>query len=59
MVGQNLVYDQTRTRFGGNVGLGVDFPRRYGPSYFIEASYHRVFGPQRMDFVPIEVGMRF
>lgn len=58
-VGDNLVYDETRTRLGWNVGLGVDFPSRTGLSYFIESSYHRISGPQGMNFVPIEVGIRF
>ena len=57
--GDSVVYDEDRARFGWNGGLGVDLPSRFGRNYFIETSYHRISGPQPMDFVPIEIGKRF
>lgn len=57
--GENLVYDDSRTRFGWNVGFGVEFPRYFSGAWFIEASYHRLTGSQPMSYVPIEIGIRF
>lgn len=57
--GDNLVYDDSRTRFGWNAGIGIEFPRYFGGAYFIEASYHRLTGPQPIEYVPIEFGIRF
>lgn len=57
--GDNVVYDDSRTRFGWNVGLGLEFPTYFGPTYFVEASYHRLSGPQPVEYVPIEIGIRF
>jgi hypothetical protein len=57
--GDALVYDDTRTRFGWNAGLGFDFRGRFGPTYFVEASYHKLEGSQPVEYVPIEFGVRF
>jgi opacity protein-like surface antigen len=57
--GDNLVYDDSQTRFGWNVGVGVEFPTYFGPTYFVEAGYHRLSGPQPIEYVPIEIGIRF
>jgi|SRR5579863_10508008 len=58
--GDNVVYEDTRTRFGWNAGLGVEFASGYfGNHFFIEASYHRLSGPQPIEYVPIEFGIRF
>jgi len=57
--GDILVYDDTRTRFGWNVGLGYEFPRWFGRAYYLEASYHRLEGAQRIEYVPITIGVRF
>jgi len=57
--GDNLVYDDSRTRFGWNVGIGVEFPRYFSGAWFVEASYHRLTGQQPITYVPIEIGIRF
>lgn len=57
--GDSLVYDDTRTRFGWNVGVGYELPRWFGRSYYIEASYHRLEGQQRIEYVPITIGIKF
>jgi len=57
--GDNVVYEDTRTRFGWNAGVGVEFPTYYGTRYFVEASYHRIGGSQPVEFIPIQFGIRF
>ncbi len=58
--GQDVVYDDTRTRFGWDVGLGIETPRYYGHSYYIDASYHRIeASPQAIEYIPITIGIRF
>jgi hypothetical protein len=57
--GDAIVYEDRQTRFGWNAGLGLDFGGRFGPTYFIEASYHRLEGSQPIEYVPIEFGVRF
>jgi hypothetical protein len=57
--GDVLVYDDTRTKFGWDVGVGFQFPRWFGHSYFLEASYHRLEGGQPIEYVPIVLGIRF
>ena len=57
--GDNVVYDDSRTRFGWNAGLGLEFPTYFGPTYFVQVSYHRLSGPQPIEYVPIEIGIRF
>jgi len=57
--GEDVVYDDTRTHFGWNLGLGFESPRYYNHSYYLEASYHRLEGGQKIEYVPIVFGMRF
>ena len=57
--GQDVVYDDTRTRFGWDVGIGLETPRYYGHSYYIDASYHRIEASQPIEYIPITVGIRF
>jgi hypothetical protein len=57
--GQDVVYDDTRTRFGWDVGLGLETPRYAGHSYYIDASYHRLQGAQPITYIPITLGIRF
>lgn len=66
-VGQSVVASHDVTKFGWNAGVGVEFPmligygRRYayGPSWFIEARYHRINTPMATEYVPIEIGLRY
>ena len=57
--GDNVVYDNSRTRLGWNVGIGVDFPTYFGHTYFVETGYHRLGGSQKVEYIPIEFGIRF
>ena len=55
-----MVYEDSRTRLGWNAGLGVEFAPGYlGNRHFIEASYQRLSGPQPIEYIPIEFGIRF
>jgi hypothetical protein len=57
--GDAVVYDDSRSRLGWNVGVGVDFGGRFGPTYYVEAAYHRLGGTQPIEYIPIEFGIRF
>ncbi len=57
--GDVVVYDDSRTRFGWTAGLGFEFTPNHGQSYFVEVSYHRLSGPQSIEYLPIQFGIRF
>jgi opacity protein-like surface antigen len=57
--GDLVVADTSQTKFGWNVGLGLEFPRRYGGAWFIEARYHWIDGSEATEYVPIQIGFRF
>lgn len=57
--GDSVVYDDSRTRLGWNAGIGLDFRSYFGPSYFVQAGYHRLGGAQKIEYIPIEFGIRF
>jgi opacity protein-like surface antigen len=58
-VADALVAAHDVTKFGWNVGVGVEFARLYGQSWFIEARYHRISTPTPIEYLPLEVGLRF
>ena len=58
-VGDVVVYDDSRNRFGWNAGVGVMIQTRFGTTYFMEAGYHRLLGSQSLQYIPIEFGIRF
>lgn len=58
-VGDIVVYNDSRTRVGWNGGVGIDFRTAFGPTYFVEASYHRLAGPQAIEYIPLQFGVRF
>jgi hypothetical protein len=47
------------TNFGWDAGIGVDFDAGYGRQWFIEARYQRVNSSATVEYLPIEVGVRF
>jgi hypothetical protein len=57
--GDDVVYDDSRTRVGWNVGIGIEVPSYFGPAYYIEAAYHRLGGDQAIEYIPIQFGIRF
>lgn len=58
-IGAVSVYDYSVNKLGWNVGFGLEFPARWGQSWFVEAQYHRVETPQPLEYWPITVGLRF
>lgn len=57
--GGATVYDRNATRWGWNVGIGVQFPGYFGEGWFIEAQYRRVQTSQPFEYWPVTVGFRF
>jgi len=57
--GDVLVYSKGTTKFGWNVGLGVEFPLESHQWWYIEARFHRIETTNATEFVPISVGVRF
>jgi opacity protein-like surface antigen len=57
--GQAVVANKSNTKFGWNVGLGLEFPLRYGGAWFLEARYQYIEGDKATEFVPIQIGYRF
>lgn len=58
-VGDNLVYEDNRTRAGWDAGVGIEFPAYFRAAYFVEVGYHRLLGSQPIEYVPVEFGIRF
>ena len=57
--GNAVVASNSTTRFGWNGGAGMAF-RLQGSTLFIEARYTRIeTSPQPIEFVPINIGLRF
>jgi opacity protein-like surface antigen len=57
--GDVIIANKSQTKFGWNVGLGLEFPLRYGGAWFLEARYHWIDGEKQSEFVPIQIGYRF
>lgn len=47
------------TNFGWDAGIGVDFDAGYGRKWFIEARYQRINSSTTVEYLPIEIGLRF
>ncbi len=47
------------TNFGWDAGLGIEFATGYRQSWFIEARYQRVNSTATIEYLPIEIGIRF
>jgi opacity protein-like surface antigen len=59
VAGDLIVADTSQTKFGWNVGVGLEFPIRYSGAWFVEARYHRIEGTNATEYVPIQIGYRF
>ena len=58
--GDIVVASKSLTKFGWNVGLGLEFPVRGGrSSWFIESRYHTVMGSKSIEYLPLQIGYRF
>jgi opacity protein-like surface antigen len=58
--GDIVVASKSHTKFGWNVGLGLEFPVRNGrSSWFIESRFHSVAGSKSIQYIPIQLGYRF
>jgi opacity protein-like surface antigen len=57
--GDVVVSSQDTTKFGWNVGIGLEYRLEYGAAWFLEARYHSIETPHRTEFVPISIGFRF
>jgi opacity protein-like surface antigen len=57
--GNAVVARHDDTKFGWNAGAGVSFDLHNGMSLFVEARYNAVQLPQTLEFVPINIGVRF
>ena len=57
--GDVVVASKSRTMFGWNVGLGIEFPVRTNSAWFIETRYHHIAGHRSITYIPIQFGYRF
>lgn len=57
--GDVVIASKSRTMFGWNVGLGIEFPVRTNSAWFIETRYHHIGGHRSITYLPIQVGYRF
>ena len=57
--GNFVVAEKDVTKFGWNAGAGVSFALRGGTNLFVEARYNEIVMPQKFEFVPITIGLRF
>jgi opacity protein-like surface antigen len=59
VVGDAIVASTSNTKFGFNVGAGVEVPLPGGSAWFIEARYHWIDGSKQTEFLPIQIGFKF
>ena len=57
--GNSTVASKSLTKFGWNVGVGLEFPLRDNSAWFVEARYQHVQGRNSIVYLPIQVGYRF
>jgi opacity protein-like surface antigen len=57
--GDVVVASKSRTMFGWNAGVGVEFPVRESSAWFIEARYNHIAGHRSITYIPIQFGYRF
>ena len=57
--GDVVVASKSLTKFGWNLGLGLEFAVGSNSAWFIEARYHHVQGDKAILYLPIQVGYRF
>jgi opacity protein-like surface antigen len=57
--GNSTVASKSLTKFGWNVGVGLEFPVRDNSAWFIETRYQHVQGHNSIVYLPIQIGYRF
>ncbi|HEY7996725.1 MAG TPA: outer membrane beta-barrel protein [Steroidobacteraceae bacterium] len=57
--GDVVVSQNDTTKFGWNAGAGMSFALRSGMTLFVEARYNQIQLPQKFEYVPITVGLKF
>jgi opacity protein-like surface antigen len=57
--GEAVVASHEVTKFGWNAGAGLSFRLNRGLTLFVEARYTQVSMPQNLEFIPVNVGLRF
>ena len=57
--GDFVVAEHDVTKFGWNAGAGVGFRLANGSTLFVEARYNQIQMPQKFEYVPVLVGLRF
>jgi opacity protein-like surface antigen len=57
--GDVVAASKSRTMFGWNAALGIEFPVRTKSAWFIEVRYHRISGQKSINYIPIQLGYRF
>jgi len=57
--GDIVAASKSDTKFGLNVGLGIEFPVGEESFWFIEARYHWVDSTKATEFIPIQIGFHF
>ena len=57
--GDIVVVSKSLTKFGWNVGLGLEIPVRNRSAWFFEVRYHRIQGSKTIQYLPLQVGYRF
>ncbi len=54
-----VLYDESTTKVGYNLGIGTTFKVGYSTELYLEARYHWVDTPEATEFIPIAFGIRF
>lgn len=57
--GEVVQASKNLTKFGWNVGLGLEFANNGRSSWFVESRYHSVQGKNSVQFLPLQFGYRF
>lgn len=57
--GELVVAEHDVTKLGWNAGAGIGFRLRSGSTLFVEARYNQVQMPDKFQYLPVVVGLRF
>ena len=59
VVGDVIVASRSNTKFGYNIGIGIEFPLQNDSSWFIESRFHWIEGNEATEYMPIQIGFKF
>ena len=57
--GDVVVASKSRTMFGWNAALGIEWPVRTDSAWFFEVRYHHIGGQKSITYLPVQFGYRF